>query len=218
MSTTALPKPAPRSAASASRSGYTRATRSRSGRRPRSARLKRHARPAVNHKRAGSRRLAAPTSRRKRAQRRQRRNVLRSQLSGRAAMLQPKRTKFRKAHRGRRRGMATAGNHVTFGDYGLQALGPCWLTARQIEAGRRAITRYVRRGGKLWIRVFPDKPITKKPLEEAHRRLFSMRLQRETRQLTNYQELPKMKRHIARLKTIEQQRQLARAGGQAPRK
>src|SRR5207247_274381 len=66
---------------------------------------------------------------------------------------------------GRRRGMATAGNHVTFGDYGLQALGPCWLTARQIEAGRRAITRYVRRGGKLWIRVFPDKPITKKPLE-----------------------------------------------------
>ena len=80
-------------------------------------------------------------------------------------MLQPKRTKFRKAHRGRRRGMATAGNHVTFGDYGLQALGPCWLTARQIEAGRRAITRYVRRGGKLWIRVFPDKPITKKPLE-----------------------------------------------------
>jgi large subunit ribosomal protein L16 len=54
---------------------------------------------------------------------------------------------------------------VTFGEYGLQALGPCWLTARQLEAGRRAITRYVRRGGKLWIRVFPDKPITKKPLE-----------------------------------------------------
>jgi large subunit ribosomal protein L16 len=80
-------------------------------------------------------------------------------------MLQPKRTKFRKAHRGRMRGQAGAGNSVTFGEYGLQALGPCWLTARQIEAGRRAITRYVRRGGKLWIRVFPDKPITKKPLE-----------------------------------------------------
>jgi len=80
-------------------------------------------------------------------------------------MLQPKRTKFRKTQRGRMRGQATAGSAVAFGDYGLQALGPCWMTARQIEAGRRAITRYVRRGGKLWIRVFPDKPITKKPLE-----------------------------------------------------
>ncbi len=80
-------------------------------------------------------------------------------------MLQPKRTKYRKAHRGRRRGMAQTGNVVTFGDYGLQALGTCWMTNRQIEAGRRAITRYVKRGGKLWIRVFPDKPVTKKPLE-----------------------------------------------------
>jgi len=80
-------------------------------------------------------------------------------------MLQPKRTKFRKAHRGHRRGRANSGNSVAFGDFGLQALGACWLTARQIEAGRRAITRYVRRGGKLWIRVFPDKPYTKKPAE-----------------------------------------------------
>lgn len=80
-------------------------------------------------------------------------------------MLQPKRTKFRKTHRGRRRGMAHTGNVVSFGDFGLQALGDCWMTARQIEAGRRAITRYLRRGGKVWIRVFPDKPITKKPLE-----------------------------------------------------
>ena len=80
-------------------------------------------------------------------------------------MLQPKRTKFRKAHRGRRRGIASTGNAVAFGEYGLQALGNCWMSSRQIEAGRRAITRYVRRGGKLWIRVFPDKPITKKPLE-----------------------------------------------------
>lgn len=80
-------------------------------------------------------------------------------------MLQPKRTKFRKAHRGRRRGIASTGNAVAFGEFGLQALGNCWMSARQIEAGRRAITRYVRRGGKLWIRVFPDKPITKKPLE-----------------------------------------------------
>jgi large subunit ribosomal protein L16 len=80
-------------------------------------------------------------------------------------MLQPKRTKFRKMMRGRMRGTAQTGNELQFGDFGLQALAPVWMTARQIEAGRRAITRYVRRGGKLWIRVFPDKPITKKPLE-----------------------------------------------------
>jgi large subunit ribosomal protein L16 len=67
--------------------------------------------------------------------------------------------------RGRMRGMANSGNTIDFGEFGLQALAPVWLTSRQIEAGRRAITRYVRRGGKLWIRVFPDKPITKKPLE-----------------------------------------------------
>ena len=80
-------------------------------------------------------------------------------------MLQPKRTKFRKTHRGRMRGMAHVGSTIAFGDFGLQALGPCWMTARQIEAGRRAITRYIRRGGKVWLRVYPDKPITKKPLE-----------------------------------------------------
>ena len=80
-------------------------------------------------------------------------------------MLQPKRTKYRKMMRGRMRGTASTGNSIQYGDFGLQALVPVWLTARQIEAGRRAITRYVRRGGKLWIRVFPDKPITKKPLE-----------------------------------------------------
>jgi len=80
-------------------------------------------------------------------------------------MLQPKRTKYRKMQRGRMRGMANSGNTIDFGEFGLQALAPVWLTSRQIEAGRRAITRYVRRGGKLWIRVFPDKPITKKPLE-----------------------------------------------------
>ncbi len=80
-------------------------------------------------------------------------------------MLQPKRTKYRKLHRGRRRGRANTGNSVAFGEFGLQALGTCWMTARQIEAARRAVTRYVRRGGKLWIRVFPDKPVTKKPAE-----------------------------------------------------
>ena len=80
-------------------------------------------------------------------------------------MLQPKRTKFRKAHRGRRRGQANAGNQVTFGEFGLQAISNAWVEARQIEAARRANTHSVRRGGKVWIRVFPDKPVTKKPAE-----------------------------------------------------
>jgi large subunit ribosomal protein L16 len=80
-------------------------------------------------------------------------------------MLQPKRVKHRKQSRGRRKGQAMAGNTVAFGEYGLQAQGACFLTARQIEAARRAIIRYVRRGGKLWIRVFPDKPVTAKPAE-----------------------------------------------------
>lgn len=80
-------------------------------------------------------------------------------------MLMPKKVKFRKQQRGRRRGMATRGNTVAFGDYGLQALEPGWISARQIEAARIAMTRYVKRGGKIWIRIFPDKPVTKKPLE-----------------------------------------------------
>ena len=80
-------------------------------------------------------------------------------------MLQPKRTKFRKQHKGRNRGLAQSGSRVSFGEYGLKATTRGRLTARQIEAARRAITRKVRRGGKLWIRVFPDKPISKKPLE-----------------------------------------------------
>ncbi len=80
-------------------------------------------------------------------------------------MLMPKRTKFRKQQKGRNRGLAQTGNKVSFGDYGLQAMGRGRLTSRQIEAARRTITRHVKRGGKLWIRVFPDKPITKKPLE-----------------------------------------------------
>jgi len=80
-------------------------------------------------------------------------------------MLQPKRTKFRKQHTGRNRGLAQSGNQVSFGEFGLKAITRGRLTARQIEAARRAITRQVRRGGKLWIRVFPDKPVSKKPLE-----------------------------------------------------
>lgn len=80
-------------------------------------------------------------------------------------MLIPKKTKFRKQHRGRRRGFASKGVELNFGDYALQATGCGWLTTREIEAGRIAMTRYIKRVGKIWIRIFPDKPITKKPAE-----------------------------------------------------
>jgi large subunit ribosomal protein L16 len=80
-------------------------------------------------------------------------------------MLQPKRTKFRKQMKGRNRGLAQTGNKVSFGEYGLKAVERGRITARQIEAARRAMTRHIKRGGKVWIRLFPDKPITKKPLE-----------------------------------------------------
>lgn len=80
-------------------------------------------------------------------------------------MLMPKKVKYRKQHRGRRTGAAYRGSSLNFGSFGLKALEPCWLTNRQIEAGRIAMTRHIRRGGKIWIRVFPDKPISKKPQE-----------------------------------------------------
>ncbi len=80
-------------------------------------------------------------------------------------MLQPKRTKFRKMHKGRNRGLASRGNKVSFGEYGLKTVERGRVTARQIEAARRALTRYIKRGGRVWIRVFPDKPVSKKPLE-----------------------------------------------------
>ena len=80
-------------------------------------------------------------------------------------MLQPKRTKFRKQFKGRNRGLATTGNKVSFGEYGLKAVERGKITARQIEAARRAMTRHIKRGGKIWIRVFPDVPVSKKPLE-----------------------------------------------------
>jgi len=80
-------------------------------------------------------------------------------------MLSPKKTKFRKQHRGRMKGNASKGNYIAFGDFALQTIEPVWLTSRQIEATRRTITRYVKRGGKLWIRVFPDKPVTARPAE-----------------------------------------------------
>ena len=81
-------------------------------------------------------------------------------------MLMPKRTKYRKQHRGKMRGRAKGGDSISFGDYGLMALQPAWVTSRQIEAARIAMTRHIKRGGKVWIRVFPDKPVTKKPLEQ----------------------------------------------------
>jgi large subunit ribosomal protein L16 len=80
-------------------------------------------------------------------------------------LLAPSRTKYRRQHRGRMKGEAQRGNTLAFGDYGLQALEPCWMEARQIEAARIALTRFMKRGGKVWIRVFPDKPVTAKPAE-----------------------------------------------------
>ena len=80
-------------------------------------------------------------------------------------MLMPARVKFRKQHRGRMKGPATSGNRVSFGEYGMKAMEPAWITARQIEAARVAINRVLKKGGKLWIRIFPDKPATKKPAE-----------------------------------------------------
>lgn len=80
-------------------------------------------------------------------------------------MLMPKRVKYRKVHRGRMKGKALRGNTITYGEYGLQALEPSWITSNQIEAARRAMTRYIRRGGNIWIKIFPDKSVTRKPAE-----------------------------------------------------
>lgn len=80
-------------------------------------------------------------------------------------MLMPKRVKYRRVHRGRMKGKALRGNSLTYGEFGLQALEPCWMTANQIESARRAMTRYIKRGGNIWIKVFPDKPVTAKPAE-----------------------------------------------------
>ena len=80
-------------------------------------------------------------------------------------MLMPKRVKYRRQHRGRMKGNANRGNQLAYGEFGLQALEACWMTANQIEAARRAMTRYIKRGGNIWIKVFPDKPVSKKPAE-----------------------------------------------------
>ncbi len=80
-------------------------------------------------------------------------------------MLLPKRVKYRRVQRGRMKGKATRGNTITYGEFGLQALEPCWITSNQIEAARIAMTRYIKRGGQVWIKIFPDKPVTQKPAE-----------------------------------------------------
>jgi ribosomal protein L16 len=148
-------------------------------------------------------------------------------------MQQPKRVKYRKAQRGRRRGKAQVGNTLGFGDYGLQALESAWITSEQIEAARRAITRHIRRGGKVWIRIFPDKPVSKKPaetrmgsgkdltelreqnvdnlkkqLEETHQELFNLRFRVATKQLVNHRELRRVKKMIARLETVLKEKEL----------
>jgi large subunit ribosomal protein L16 len=149
-------------------------------------------------------------------------------------MLQPKRTKYRQQQKGRNRGLAQVGNRVSFGEFGLRSTGRGRITARQIEAARRAITRYVKRGGKVWIRIFPDKPISKKPLEvrmgkgkggveywvaqiqpgrmlyeiegvsevEARGEQFNLRMQQATGQLAKPHLVKQVRRNIARIKTV----------------
>src|ERR687898_747964 len=147
-------------------------------------------------------------------------------------MLMPKKVKYRKQQRGRMRGKAWRGSDVSFGDFGLRALEPCWLTSRQIEAARVAMTRFIKRGGKIWVRVFPDKPITKKPQEtrmgkgkgapeewvcvvrpgrilfemegvkEMEDQTFRLRIQKSMGQLEAPAKVREIRRDLARIKTI----------------
>src|SRR5216110_159827 len=149
-------------------------------------------------------------------------------------MLMPKKVKFRKQQRGRMAGKAWRGSDVSFGDYGLRALEPCWLTDRQIEAARVAMTRFIARGGKIWVRVFPDKPITKKPQEtrmgkgkgapeewvsvvRPGRILFEMEgvTEVEARKSMDQLEAPlkvrEVRRDLARVKTILREKEQAQA-------
>ena len=125
-------------------------------------------------------------------------------------MLQPKRTKFRKMQKGRNRGLAERGSKVSFGEYALKATGRGRITARQIEAARRTMTRHIKRGGKIWIRVFPDKPITGKPLNkqllDLREEQFKLRMASATGQLGQSHLLKQAQRDIARVKTILQQK------------
>ena len=135
-------------------------------------------------------------------------------------MLSPKRVKFRKMFKGRTRGLATRGGTVAFGHYGLQALEPGWISNRQIEAARVALTRHIKRGGKVWIRIFPDKPITKKPAETRMGKgkgapEYWVAVVKPGRILYEIEGVPE---DIARLKTILRERQLAAAGGPRARR
>ena len=134
-------------------------------------------------------------------------------------MLQPKRTKFRKMQKGRNRGLAERGSKVSFGEFALKAIGRGRMTARQIEAARRTITRRVKRGGKLWIRVFPDKPITQKPLEVRQGKgkgsveywvcQINLNMARATGQLAQTHLLAQVRHDIARIKTVIAQKEIA---------
>src|SRR5436190_907583 len=123
-------------------------------------------------------------------------------------MLQPKRTKFRKQFKGRNPGLAQRGNNVSFGEFGLKATSRARMTAREIEAARRAMARYVKRGGQIWIRVFPDVPISKKPLEvrmgsgKGNVEYYVARMQRATGQAPKPDQFGKVRRNIARVKTV----------------
>ncbi len=146
-------------------------------------------------------------------------------------MLMPKRVKRRKQFRGTMRGKATRGNKITYGEYGIVATEPCWIKSNQIEAARVAMTRYIKRGGKVWIKIFPDKPVTTKPAETrmgsgkgtleyvedlkaksaaelaqelvaAKKELFNLRFQNATNQLDNTSRIKEVRRNIARIQTI----------------
>src|SRR3989304_2653454 len=137
-------------------------------------------------------------------------------------MLQPARTKYRKQQKGRTRGLATRGATLAFGEFGLQSLECARLTSQQIEAGRVAVTRHVKRGAKLWVRIFPDKPVTKKPAEtrkltgdelkrkerDVKEELFNLEVQLSTRQTTNVSRVKKVKKDLARVLTVMREREL----------
>ena len=125
-------------------------------------------------------------------------------------MLMPKRVKRRKQFRGSMRGKATRGNVICYGEFGLVATEPCWIRSNQIEAARIAMTRYIKRGGKVWIKIFPDKPVTAKPaaaelneeLVAAKKELFNLRFQNATNQLDNTSRIKEVRRNIARIQTV----------------
>ena len=139
-------------------------------------------------------------------------------------MLMPKRVKRRKQFRGSMKGKALRGNKITNGEYGIVAMEPCWIRSNQIEAARVAMTRYIKRGGKVWIKIFPDKPVTTKPAETrmgsvedlktksaaelneelvaAKKELFNLRFQNATNQLDNTSRIKEVRRNIARIQTV----------------